>query len=62
VRVTLQLVVSQSVSQSVSHSFSHSVLALSPFMTHAQIFVIVSTVAVLFVVGRSLRREDGSVM
>jgi hypothetical protein len=50
VRVTLQLTVNQ------------SVLVLSPSWTDDQILAAVKTVAILFVVGRSSRREDGSVM
>jgi len=49
VRVTLQLTVSP------------SVLALSPSGTHDQILVVLKTVAVLFVVGSSPCRGDGSI-
>jgi len=41
---------------------SQSILALSYSGTHNQISVVVRTVAVLFVVGRSLCREDGSIL
>jgi hypothetical protein len=47
--------------QWVSQPVSPSILALNPYGTHNQILAVVKTVAVLFVVGRSPCREDGSV-